>query len=332
LKRSGPTRFPCPMLIKARARIHISLIDMGFASPRSFGGIGFSIEHPTTIIRMTTARRVQFRGFDSLDERCQTGLRVLARRLSNFVTTGYVAELLDHPPQHAGFGSQTSLSMAIVAAVNHLFNLQKTRPDQQLLSGRGGASGVGLHCFFDGGIVWDGGHKRSEITALHPSGASKPSSIPPMMLRVPFPDSWKVVLVAPKGSNVSGQDEIDFFRKNTPVDRREALETIACMYHGLLPSFVEVDYASLAESLKQLHAWAFKKAELALQPAISQAAVRKLHELGYAAGVSSMGPLIYVIRPQEDLALESIRACFAEESINELKVVAGFNSGFEIIE
>ena len=180
--------------------------------------------------------------------------------------------------------------------------------------------------------MWDGGRKRSETTTLHPSGASKPSSIPPMMLRVPFPDSWKVVLIPPKGPSVSGHDEINFFDQNTPVDRREALEAIACMYHGLLPSFVEVDYASLAESFKQLHRWAFKKAEMALQPAGSQAALRKLHELGYAAGISSMGPLIYVIRPQEDLALDSIRSCFAEHSVNELKVVAGFNSGFEIIE
>jgi beta-ribofuranosylaminobenzene 5'-phosphate synthase len=318
------------MIIVAKPRIHMTLADMGSVSPRSFGGVGFSIDRPCTKLRVTSASFNSLVGFHCLDDRTRLAVDVLIGRIAESLPElAYKVELLDSPPQHVGFGSQTSLLLAITTAIQSISNASWTRRRIQTLSGRGGASGVGIHAFFEGGVIWDGGHPRSG-KGLMASGTGPPKELPPLMLRFEFPARWNVVLVVPDGKSISGTVEQQFFADNTPIPEDETYKTLATIYHGLLPAFRTANYMEMARALKELHTFGFKGRELeALHPNV-QDAVRQLHALGFAAGVSSFGPLIYILRPVDNLSLSAIERRFADTTINLLEIVEGSNSAFEI--
>jgi predicted sugar kinase len=80
------------MHIVARPRIHVSLADMGFASLRAFGGIGFSIEQPLTIFQFEPCSGVEIHGLDVLDEEGNPSLSSATDPAAVFQT----AMVLDH--------------------------------------------------------------------------------------------------------------------------------------------------------------------------------------------------------------------------------------------
>jgi beta-ribofuranosylaminobenzene 5'-phosphate synthase len=241
------------MIVTARSRVHVSLADMAFASPRGFGGVGFAVSDPCTRVRISPATQIQIDGIDKLDARSGFALSELVERMVLRANkTGCKIELLNSPPQHVGFGSQTSLSLAVAAGINAIYELGLQREELQLLSGRGGGSGVGIHAFFHGGIIWDAGRAREEIMAYQPSGAGAPTTLPPLMLRIHFPATWSIVLALPDCRTISGTPENEFFQSNTPIPELESLRTMAELYHGVLPAFHNSDYRALARSLTDL--------------------------------------------------------------------------------
>src|SRR5437764_646515 len=131
------------MYIVARPRIHVSLADMGFASLRSFGGIGFSIEEPLTVFQFEQYGDLEIHGLDVLDEEGRADLtQVLERMRLDREELHFRAILKAVPPQHVGFGSKTALSLALVAGVNAFKAIGWSVQQMQRLSGRGAASGV----------------------------------------------------------------------------------------------------------------------------------------------------------------------------------------------
>ena len=201
------------MHIIARPRIHISLADMGYASLRSFGGVGFSLDCEPTVIEFEPCRTVEIDGTEVLDTRAQLELSELVKRLravrEKFV--GFRAIIKSVPRQHVGLGSKTSLALSIIAGANAVNDFGFSNSEMQQLSGRGSASGVGLHTFFQGGLVWDAGHRFVPGIRLSPSSATIATSVPPLMTRVPFPPEWCVALLLPDEPTMSGEDEARFF-------------------------------------------------------------------------------------------------------------------------
>ena len=116
------------------------------------------------------------------------------------------------PPQHVGFGSKTTLSLALIAGVNAFMSIGWSVEQMQKLSGRGAASGVGIHSFFSGGVIWDIGHRADAAKALLPSGSTTVTGIPPLAARIPFPGAWRVMLVLPAERPMTGPEEIRIFR------------------------------------------------------------------------------------------------------------------------
>ena len=144
--------------------------------------------------------------------------------------------------------------------------------------------------------MWDGGHARSSVNTLLPS-ALRTSAIatPPQLGRWPFPTEWSVFTALSQDERVAGGDEQRIWRENTPVDRSVALETISCIAHGIIPAIAIGHLDSLCDSLIQLHAMGFKQAELRARSPTVQNLLNALHHQKFAAGLSSLGPLIYVI-------------------------------------
>jgi beta-ribofuranosylaminobenzene 5'-phosphate synthase len=322
------------MYIVARPRIHVSLADMGFASLRAFGGIGFSIEQPLTLFQFEQCNGIEIHGLEVLDEEGRADLAQIIERMTNEGgELHFRAVLRAVPPQHVGFGSKTALSLALIAGVNAFKSLGWSVEQMQRLSGRGAASGVGIHSFFTGGVIWDFGHRTEAAKQLLPSGSTTGTGIPPLGARIPFPNAWRVMLVLPAERPMTGQEEIKFFVENSPVPRLEALSTMAALYHGVLPALSLGDYSALASGLAEVHRFGFKARELGSWSPRLQMALAALSKEGFAAGLSSVGPLIYVILPDDDpLAFDNVRAICASLTTRMVTVVRGWNSGYEVRE
>ena len=132
---------------------------------------------------------------------------------------------------------------------------------------------------------------------------------------------------------MTGPEEIKFFVKNAPVPKVEALSTMAALYHGVLPAFLLGDYSALASALAEVHRLGFKARELGRWSPNLQMAVAALSENGFAVGLSSVGPLIYVILPDDDpVSIDKVRAICAGLTTRMTTVVRGWNSGYEVRE
>jgi beta-ribofuranosylaminobenzene 5'-phosphate synthase len=320
------------MLLVARPRLHLALADMGHASARAFGGIGLSIDRPQTVLEFEKSSSIELHGLDVLDDEGQDDInKVIDRLRSSLGDFGFRVFLKSVPPQHVGFGSKTSLLLGLVAGINALAERNWSSPEMQRLSGRGGASGVGIHAFFTGGVVWDGGHATRSARELRPSGSMVALDLPPLMMRFPFPEAWRIVLALPAETPMTGEQEEQFFATNAPIPHVEALSTMAILYHGVLPSMSVVDYGGLTSALGELHRIGFKRRELHRWSAETKCCVQTLLRNGFAAGMSSVGPLIYVIIPKDDESvLRRVESICSTLDLEMFDVAEAWNSGYEL--
>jgi len=90
--------------------------------------------------------------------------------------------------------------------------------------------------------------------------------------------------------------EEEFFSANTPVPKKEVLKALALVYHGIVPAVITNDVPLFGKVLDELHDCGFKKRELEGQAdGVKQLMTQLRRETGAAVGMSSMGPLLYVI-------------------------------------
>jgi beta-ribofuranosylaminobenzene 5'-phosphate synthase len=318
----------------SRPRIHIGLVDLSGASLRSYGGVGFAINALPTIWSVRESETTELHGIENLDDDAKRDLAYLKERLEPFCAgSGYHATLEGVAQQHIGLGTKTTICMSLITAVNGLKNLNLSKPNMISLSGRGGASGVGINLFFTGGLIWDGGHKHRAGQPFLPSGAQSPHMHPPLLARWMFPERWRTALMLPKGRLANGQYEKQFFQQNTPVPRLETLETMAIMYHGIVPGFVTQDAELLREALRDLHKVGFKKRELFGQPEETRNELNYLQaNTNFPVGMSSMGPLLYAIVPKDDATADGflMNVC-ATHGLKFLGVYDAWNSDCELI-
>ena len=209
--------------------------------------------------------------------------------------------------------------------------IPRDRTAEQSLSGRGGASGIGIHGFYVGGVLCDAGRANDHIDRLLPSGAGPATSLPLLMFRQPFPASWRVGLCLPGAELSHGLDERRFFEMNAPVPRIEALETMAILYHGLMPAFRLQSLELLASTLMSISNVGFKRLEI---ERCGENVINLLGDLlgkGYAAGMSSMGPLVYVIFATDDeRASVELQELCAARNARWLGCHSGLNRGATI--
>jgi beta-ribofuranosylaminobenzene 5'-phosphate synthase len=136
----------------------------------------------------------------------------------------------------------------------------------------------------------------------------------------------------PPGKRLTGEEERHFFDEATPVPRGDVLEAIAAMYHGVVPAVLNADIYALNSSLKTLHDVGFKRRELDAQSdAVKRTYCRLSTTPGIAAGLSSLGPLVYAVADFRDLdAMESASRICADEGGVFLGAFSGRNRGYEI--
>lgn len=323
---------PKAVTIVSRPRLHIGLVNLSELSARRNCGVGFSINSYMTSWHLRHSDDYQLNLRNQLDDDAQRDLTAVVCELRRQIPGGPFNATLEHvAPQHIGFGTKTSLCMSLIHAVYALKG-QLVSPDTvKRLSKRGGTSGVGINLFYCGGVVWDGGHESHPNIAFLPSSAIEPQTPPPLLGRWHFPKLWKILLILPSGFRVSAQRERDFFRSNTPVTPEDFFDTMAAMYHGIIPSIATANLPALRIALRDLHKVGFKNRELNAQsPSVNTAMESLFHETQMAIGMSSMGPLLYGITNNPDVDRSATVDVCNRLGAEFLGLCDGWNSPYEI--
>ena len=281
----------------AYPRIHVTLVDLGNGTGRRYGGAGFALDGLTTTARARTANKLNLLGPAHFEAADLISMREAVKRLCNELGVAFDVQVECQAPSHVGLGTKTTCILAALRACNAIASDPLVPESLIKLAGRGGTSGVGVNSAFCGGFVVDAGQPAAPKAPLLPSSAKVGTyDIPPAIVKVNVPERWRIHLFLPNGQRVTGQVERDFFARNTPIPRWEVLEVLASLYHGVVPAIASAKLSDLAYSLRQIHEFGFKKREVAYQGNHVVALLQRLDEVGsLAAGMSSMGPLIYAI-------------------------------------
>ena len=317
----------------AYPRVHACLFDLGLATPRQYGGLGMAVSGPPTVVTAELARAFNVSGLSSADEGTRRDVDAALERLRSSHGLPPVSIVVNAmPPQHVGLGTKTSLLLAVLAAASSAASLDVTDAELQLASGRGGTSGVGVHTFFNGGMVIDGGHRTDPPRTYRPSSSGRPRAVPPLLGRVAMPTDWAVTLLLPEGLRRAGSDEESAFVKMTPVPDDEVRETIALGVMGLAASAACHDFGTFTSSLRRLQRVGFKAREISTQSHTGRRLLDELAELpGCAVGMSSMGPLLFAVSLGKDEAARQRLLDAARGSGAAVLDTVGFqNRGFDL--
>jgi beta-ribofuranosylaminobenzene 5'-phosphate synthase len=276
--------------VRAPARLHLGLLDLGNATHRTFGGFGVMVNSPTTVVTASPANGLVFRG--NVGEDDLSRLRPpLERFLEAQGRSGVSIEILSSTRPHVGLGHGTSIVLTALVAACEALDIRVDREQLQLFSRRGGASGIGVNGFFTGGLLVDSGHPVG--TALLPSSAQSPTSVPPVLLQLTPPAQTIITIFSSDGDTFSGARERDLFRESTPVPRSDVLEQIALLFHGFLPAVAGGDLETAGAAYSDFCSLGFKAREI--EAAGSRPRIDFLRTIAPIAGMSSIGPFLFTI-------------------------------------
>ena len=295
--------------VRTPSRLHFGLLGWGPEVVRQFGGVGLMIESPG--IKLTAEPALRWMTDGLLAARVS---RIITQLCEQSVDSGInliPAHLCVEtaPQEHLGLGVGTQLSLAVALAVMKLAGVEGcTAAELARLTCRGGRSGVGLHGFYHGGLIVDGGRKDD-------------GGIPPLLARLQFPDDWSILIVQPAGTGgLHGLDETQAFANLPPISRATGDSLCRLVLLEILPAVFEHDLKAFGSALGALQervgaGFAPAQGGIYATPHAAEI-VNELKTLGFAgAGQSSWGPTLYAFsempRQEIELVAEKLRARFA---------------------
>lgn len=314
-------------------RLHFALFDLGTATPRLYGGAGVAISGPTTVVTARQADRTVISGAEHLDTRGQSDLDQIVRRfLSARSLPPAAVEVETMPTQHVGLGTKTTVTLSALTAVSQELGADVTAQDLQRASGRGGTSGIGIHSFFHGGLIIDGGQPGRSARVYAPSSARPPADVPPMLCRIDMPLSWTMILLLPlAGQCHAGLAEAAVFDAMTPVPDGEVGLAVAFGLLGVAASAMSSDFDGFSRGLSSLQRVGFKAREIEAQSSGVRELMTALQAIPRCAvGMSSMGPLVFAVVEQENVeGREAVATIGRDHAATVLGEVAARNAGYE---
>lgn len=214
------------------ARLHLGFLDLGASLGRRFGSIGLAINSQQTIIRVTGADSLTVSGVEDkavlnkiteLTERflshCQAALKDIS-----ILPALAIQELI---PEHAGLGSGTQLALTIGRALTEFYKLPLNTAEIASIMARGQRSGIGINTFDHGGFVVDGGLGENSL-------------LPPMLINMPFPADWRILLIFDRQyQGVHGDAESQAFRQLPEFPKANSQAICQLTLMQLLPALAE---------------------------------------------------------------------------------------------
>ena len=272
-----------------------------------FGGVGVAVgAHPLQIRISTKIGRGATLGGLGEDDPLSGRVLDAVQRVLPANAPAVHLDFIRTPPRHVGLGSGTLILLGAVASIDAVFDVGLDRSTIQRSTRRGGASGVGVHSFFTGGFVFDGGHplKSRSKSRFMPSTFLERTQhdVPPLISRIPAPNSWHVALLCPtEFGAMSGTEEEQFFKTRLPLQREDALVALSHVYHGIAPSLIAKDLRLFRRSLHSLQDVGLKRLEIERLAPQQRDVLRRIRKLPrVAAGLSSFGPLVFAVLEADD--------------------------------
>ncbi|MBX4894598.1 beta-ribofuranosylaminobenzene 5'-phosphate synthase family protein [Rhizobium bangladeshense] len=297
--------------IEINPRVHIGLISMHAGAPRKNGGLGFAVEGPTASIKTTSAPDLGV--FDRRPkpmrereiERLRDQLEQIKQQLD--LPSAATFEIAGGFLTHCGMGSGTAIKLACIEGLLEINHRTTGRKELIRLSGRGGTSGVGISTYFDGGFAFDLGVVGGKSDHFVPSSIGAADTLPLQLHRQSLPD-WPLGLCLPRKCEPKTQEEeIEFFRRATPLPSVKSYEAAYVAVFQVLASLMEQDYRSFCQAISAIQESEWKRLERAEYAPHVDHTDKALRELGVdCVGMSSLGPLLYFFASSE--TLERVRA------------------------
>ena len=307
------------MEIETSARLHLSLIDLNGLEGRLDGGIGITLEKPSLKMECVPTNDDTFVKFDenisfpgyNLSESKILEAAVKMKEYLN-IDNNYSFKVNEMYPIHHGLGLGTQLALSTAKLISSLNDINLTGYELANIIQRGGTSGIGVHSFDNGGLIIDGGHKKSIKKDFLPSSASNVSP-PPLLARYEFPEDWDIILVTPNISQgASGNEEIDIFQSYSPININDVEKICYLTLMKLMPSIIEKDIESFGDSVNKIQSMGFKKIERDLQDPKINVLLEKMRDIGIpCVGMSSFGPTCFGITDSLSKKLKKDLECIA---------------------
>lgn len=298
--------------IEAPARLHLGFIDLSGSLGRQFGSVGLTLDGMQTIVQARVSDTLSIAG----PARAQQDWANLARAVPDRRLNARVL-ISQQAPAHSGFGSGTTLALALGAAMSQLFDLSWNAATIATLTERGARSGIGIGAFEQGGFIVDGGKGAKD----------RP---PPVISRLPLPAAWRVLLIFDsRFRGLHGAAEIEAFKRLPPFSPTLAHELAHRLLMQGLPALAEADLPAFGQSITALQAAVGDHFAPAQGGRYASPAVAAL--LNWCAdnqldcyGQSSWGPTGFVILEHQQAAEELLR-----QLQNQAGIMAGVSAGLE---
>jgi len=276
------------VFVEAAGRLHFGVLDLRGALGRWFGGVGTSAPAPTLLVSAARADTLEVTGPDA--DRARDAAR---RVLAHFGIAGgariHVHRAL---PSHVGFGSGTQLALAVARAITELHAVAADAPTLARVVGRARRSAIGTWTFTAGGLVVEGGRLQDR------------DEVSPLLVRMPFPPSWRCVVAVPAAQGISGAAEAAAFAALPPPPERDVERVAHLVLMALLPALAEGDLHTFGTALTEIQTingrWFAPAQGGTFAPGPSATIVRRMADWGACGvGQSSWGPAVYGITSGE---------------------------------
>jgi beta-RFAP synthase len=209
--------------VSVPARLHVGFVDLHGGLGRRFGSLGISLDAPETRVRLRRADTLSVDGPGAA--RARACLESLVEHFG--VDAGMRLQIESAIPEHVGLGSGTQLALATGVACCRLHGVDSDIRTIAELLDRGLRSSIGIASFERGGVILDGGRGEAD----HP---------PPVIARLPFPESWRVLLIYDDARcGLHGAAELEAFRALPPFPPERAAQLCRLVLMAVLPGLAE---------------------------------------------------------------------------------------------
>ena len=293
--------------VKTTARLHFGFMDLHGGLQRRFGSIGSSITDIAWHLEAGKNRQLTVESLTQISpteiERIKTYAAQILKKLAP--KDSVYLRIHQAIPAHAGLGSGTQLALAIGKAISCLYECPLSAVEIALCCDRGTRSGIGIGTFEQGGFIVDGG----KVTTT----SSRKIATPPILLRVPFPQSWHFILVLDRQhAGLSGGKERTAFNTLPPMPAAIADAICRRILMQLLPALQEqncVNFGSAINFIQQQIGNCFQPIQGGVYLSIwVEKMLEVLREAGACGvGQSSWGPTGFAVFPDKPSATAALQ-------------------------